>query len=107
VTQYQIAVSDHFSASNFYGKIPRSRSRACHLACWIEGQARGQSRERSPHQWTGRVSFATSLAPRLPLAELVSNPTPPGQISREWMSWVYFRDGRVSGDRENLKDLNE
>ena len=31
----------------------------------------------------GRVKFATSTAPRPPLADLVSNPTPPGQISRE------------------------
>jgi hypothetical protein len=32
----------------------------------------------------GRVKFATSTAPRPPLADLVSNLTPPGQISREW-----------------------
>jgi hypothetical protein len=32
---------------------------------------------------TGRVKFATSTAPLPPLADLVSNPTPPGQIVRE------------------------
>jgi hypothetical protein len=32
---------------------------------------------------TGRVVFETSTAPRPPLADLVSNPTPPGQITRE------------------------
>jgi hypothetical protein len=37
---------------------------------------------------TGRVEFATSTAPRPPLADLVSNPTPPGQITREWVSLV-------------------
>jgi hypothetical protein len=31
----------------------------------------------------GRVKYETSTAPRLPLADLVSNLTPPGQISRE------------------------
>jgi hypothetical protein len=34
-----------------------------------------------PHQWPGRVKFATSTTPRPPLADLVSNPTPPGQIA--------------------------
>jgi hypothetical protein len=34
---------------------------------------------------TGGVKFETSSAPRPPLAELVSNPTPPGQILREWV----------------------
>ena len=37
---------------------------------------------------TGRVKFATSTAPRPPLADLVSNPTPPGQISRDWAASV-------------------
>jgi hypothetical protein len=37
---------------------------------------------------TGRVKFATSTAPRSPLADLVSNLAPPGHISREWMSLV-------------------
>jgi hypothetical protein len=32
---------------------------------------------------TGRVKFATSTAPCSPLADLVSNPTPPGQLTRE------------------------
>jgi hypothetical protein len=36
----------------------------------------------------GRVKFATSTAPLPPLADLVSNPTPPGQISRERASLV-------------------
>jgi hypothetical protein len=31
----------------------------------------------------GRVKFATSTVPRPPLADLVSNLTPPGQISRD------------------------
>ena len=42
---------------------------------------------------TGRVKFATSPAPHLPLADLVSNPTPPGQIAREPASWVGVRIG--------------
>jgi hypothetical protein len=37
---------------------------------------------------TGRVKFATSPAPCPQLAELFSNPTPPGQIAREWTSSV-------------------
>jgi hypothetical protein len=37
---------------------------------------------------TGRVKFATSTAPCPPLADLVSNPTPPGQIPRELASRV-------------------
>jgi transposase len=37
---------------------------------------------------TRRVKFATSTAPRLPHAELVSNSTPPGQASRERASRV-------------------
>jgi hypothetical protein len=32
---------------------------------------------------TGRVEFATSTAPHPPLADLFSNATPPGQITRE------------------------
>jgi hypothetical protein len=43
---------------------------------------------------TRRVKFATSTASRLPLAELVSNPTPPGQISCEWMPSVAVQLGR-------------
>jgi hypothetical protein len=37
---------------------------------------------------TGRVKFATSTAPRPPLADLVSNPTAPGQIPRDRASLV-------------------
>src|SRR5664280_1466175 len=44
---------------------------------------------------TGRVKFATSTAPRPPLAELVSNPTPPGQITRERASLIAERLSRV------------
>ena len=43
---------------------------------------------------TGRVEFATSTAPRPPLADLVSNPTPPGQISRDRASSVGVCLGR-------------
>src|ERR1019366_4289077 len=42
----------------------------------------------------GRIRFATSTAPRLPLADLVSNPTPPGQITRERASRVHDQLGR-------------
>ena len=45
---------------------------------------------------TGRVKFVTSTAPRPPLADLVSNPTPPGQISRERAASVDVRRGRDS-----------
>jgi hypothetical protein len=34
---------------------------------------------------TGGVAFATSTAPMWPFAELVSNPTPPGKVSRVGM----------------------
>jgi hypothetical protein len=43
---------------------------------------------------TGRVKFATSTAPLPPLADLVSNPTPPGQITRAWASLVNDQLGR-------------
>jgi hypothetical protein len=43
---------------------------------------------------TGRVKFATSTAPRPPLADLVSNSTPPGQITRERASFVNGQLGR-------------
>src|ERR1017187_4990276 len=49
----------------------------------------------------GRVSFATRTAPRPPLTELVSNPTPPGQIARERVSLVDDQPGRESS--VNLK----
>jgi len=42
----------------------------------------------------GRVAFATSTAPRLPLAELVSNPTPPGQILHVRVSLIDDQPGR-------------
>src|ERR1019366_3171090 len=42
----------------------------------------------------GSVEFATSTAPRSPLADLVSNPTPPGQITRDRASSVGERLGR-------------
>ena len=43
---------------------------------------------------TGRVKFATSTAPRLPLADLVSNLTPPGQISHDQASLICGQLGR-------------
>jgi hypothetical protein len=43
---------------------------------------------------TGGVKFATSTAPRPPLADLVSNPTPPGQISRDRASLVIVQLAR-------------
>jgi hypothetical protein len=46
---------------------------------------------------TGRVKFATSTAPRPPLADLVSNSTPPGQITRERASLVNGQLGREIG----------
>jgi hypothetical protein len=46
---------------------------------------------------TGRVKFATSTAPLPPLADLVSNPTPPGQISREQALLVIGQLGREIG----------
>ena len=46
---------------------------------------------------TGRVKFATSPAPRPPLADLVSNPTPPGQITREWALLVVDQLAREIG----------
>jgi hypothetical protein len=45
---------------------------------WTTGHTPAGNSERV----TGRVEFATSPAPRHPHADLVSNPTPPGQISR-------------------------
>lgn len=46
---------------------------------------------------TGRVKFATSTAPLPPLADLVSNSTPPGQITREWVSLVVDQLAREIG----------
>jgi hypothetical protein len=54
---------------------------------------------------TGRVKFATSTAPSPPLADLVSNPTPPGQLAREWVSSVDVRLGRDS-DNHKLPRFN-
>src|ERR1039457_6950210 len=45
-------------------------------------------------------------APRPPLADLVSNPTPPGQISRDGTSQVYVHYGRESSRFETLKVLD-
>ena len=44
----------------------------------------------------GRVKFATSPAPRPPLAALVANPTPPGQITRERVPSIGVRQPRDS-----------
>ena len=44
-----------------------------------------------------RVEFRTSTEPHLPLADLVSNPSPPGQITREWASSIGVRLGREIG----------
>ena len=44
----------------------------------------------------GRVKFATSTAPRPPLAALVANPTPPGQITRERVPSIGVRQPRDS-----------
>jgi hypothetical protein len=52
---------------------------------------------------TGRVEFATSTAPLPPLADLVSNSTPPGQITREWASSVDVRLGRDSGCNDDVE----
>ena len=46
---------------------------------------------------TGRVKFATSTAPRPPLADLVSNPTPLGQIARERALLVIGQLARAIG----------
>jgi hypothetical protein len=50
---------------------------------------------------TGRVKFATSTAPLPPLADLVSNPTPSGQISRERASHVWEQLGREPHGHQN------
>ena len=46
---------------------------------------------------TGRVEFATSTAPRPPLADLVANSTPPGHFTRERMSKIHGRCDRDPG----------
>jgi hypothetical protein len=51
---------------------------------WTTGHTPAGNSERV----TGRVEFATGTAPRPPFAELVSNPTPPGQLARESASWI-------------------
>ena len=51
----------------------------------------------------------TAAAPRLRLADLVSNPTPPGQFTREWMSRFYEATGRdqclQGSGRRNLQSI--
>jgi hypothetical protein len=49
---------------------------------------------------TGRDRFLTQHCAVSPFAELVSNPTPPEQISRERVSLVYDQPGREFGLRE-------
>ena len=50
-----------------------------------KGQARCQRREHSPHASLLVSNLQPEPRPVPPLADLVSNPTPPGHISRERM----------------------
>ena len=74
------------------GDFPRSRSRGCHPACWFEGQASCQPRERSPHLCLVVSALKPDLRPVLPLAGLVSNLEPPGQLTSandgDGFAWV-------------------
>jgi hypothetical protein len=78
------------------GKKSRSRSRFCSSFLLHKEQDLMPITRPLASCKTGRVSFAPSPAPCLPLAGLVSNPTPPGQISRERTLLVFVQLGRVA-----------
>jgi hypothetical protein len=66
------------------------------VICLAELKAKPDANHANAHPlMTGRVKFATSTAPRPPLANLVSNPTPPGQISRERTALIDDQLARV------------
>ncbi len=79
-----------------------------HRSSWPEFKApfaaadRG-ARERSSRKMPGHVRFETSTTPHSPLAEPVSNPTPPGQVARGRPSVAYVRVARDSSRVDNSK----